>query len=1542
MSNPVTASRKQRLAQRDAVGEAAGGLARARAALDAARSLHLEEKAFARLERGYDRALARLSRAKREETVTLSRLELQLGKVRGSPIERIAELEADVPVAFFPVRIETRFRRGTSEGEGVGELMVRIYPDSILANEHEPLLTGAEAQAGRDYWRRAWLEGDERDAWTILLKQAMAPRAAWIVARTMPANQQERPASGPSPAPQFATIETRPDGWHRAPEATGMPERWIVSAYRGGRRIHQVLSEPVREGLALTFRLSGEGTEEEAVDEFVDVTGDGLKVEPSVLWAYDFSEAVRAGMALTIPLTQADLDRGFSHLIVMGVRTSAEAEEQAADLAALITAVNATRGVAFVPQGAKTNNSADNPSDYPPADTAGAISFATHRGSSLAIAGGDGERFMRALGLPPATADHVWGADRDEQKAAVAMIDCLWPATLGYFLREMMAPDVSPAMADALRVHMREHVRGRGPYSAFRVGPAPYGLLPVSPIFAWSGEPAGEGLEAVMPGALQRLARIWLTASEGVPRIGRSGDPDADLIATLAMDASAQEAPIRHAFGYDATWNLWHLFGLDPARLDEARADVAAELLEAIGGPGWNPRVLHLNFANWARDFAGPLIEDAPLSETEHLVFNYLNWLRNASPADLRQQQPAADPPVTALLYLMLRHGLLAEFDASARHLLEWRGLLLANEVREAELVFVVEPGGRNSPKERNAWERLETQLPGVTGDLTIGEFLRDRTAAAPSRPQPVQDAAQRLQAFRTALQQLEDLPTAELHRLFTETLDVTSHRLDAWLVGLYTKRLEQMREQRGEGVYVGCYGWVENLRADPPGDRVSASAPDGTSVEARTDSGGYVYAPSMLHGAAAAVLRSAYLSRAGDDREPYAIDLSSRRVRTALWLIDTVREDQPLGGALGYQFERGLHERHPGVELDKFLDGFRQHYALVANKAEDSGAPSESVAARNVVDGLRLHAAFRDGAIPFGTPGLSPNATERAAIDQELALLDDAIDAVSDLMTAESVYQVIKGSTAGAAASLDTLAKGKRAPEIEVASVPRSGTVLHQRCAVAFGNIALSPAWAAIPPTPRATAAPELNAWLGHLFGPPDRIACAVDIEGQAPRDVTAADLSLQPIDLYHLARGAETGSAGSDLDRLIAWHAAAGAGTDLPIAIDYAAALAPAAVAFAELFEIASAIGRVLGYARPLRPSDLLPPELESRASEADVMGPELGARAAAARVALGQAIEALELALADIAAAPAGSSPDLAPLRAALVPCARLGVPGAVPPGRHDPSSAAREALVAQGNGALATLSGRRDAADLAGDAAEKLQAIFTRSFIVIPRFRPAAVEMLAPALAREPDLDGSSDADIEGWLHGLSRVREPIAAWRFLTTCERAFGRLSARPRIVQLPLVTQPALARWAALPIGAGQRHSSGLVSLALSGEAVPQADEAWSGLLLDSWPELIPNVEEDAGVVFHYDAPGAQAPQAVLLAVPPPGTKKWSFELLEATLFHALDLARIRCVDLSNLPGLGQILPTGFLAANPANATIATSFAGLLRSAAVIQSREP
>jgi hypothetical protein len=70
---------------------------------------------------------------------------------------------------------------------------------------------------------------------------------------------------------------------------------------------------------------------------------------------------------------------------------------------------------------------------------------------------------------------------------------------------------------------------------------------------------------------------------------------------------------------------------------------------------------------------------------------------------------------------------------------------------------------------------------------------------------------------------------------------------------------------------------------------------------------------------------------------------------------------------------------------------------------------------------------------------------------------------------------------------------------------------------------------------------------------------------------------------------------------------------------------------------------------------------------------------------------------------------------------------------------------------------------------------------------------------------------------------------------------------------------------------------------------------------------------------------------------VPPTRTETWSYEILEETLLETLESARMRALDLSNLGLFGQVLPMAYLAANPQNAAIATSFVGLVMADAVI-----
>jgi hypothetical protein len=75
--------------------------------------------------------------------------------------------------------------------------------------------------------------------------------------------------------------------------------------------------------------------------------------------------------------------------------------------------------------------------------------------------------------------------------------------------------------------------------------------------------------------------------------------------------------------------------------------------------------------------------------------------------------------------------------------------------------------------------------------------------------------------------------------------------------------------------------------------------------------------------------------------------------------------------------------------------------------------------------------------------------------------------------------------------------------------------------------------------------------------------------------------------------------------------------------------------------------------------------------------------------------------------------------------------------------------------------------------------------------------------------------------------------------------------------------------------------------------------------MVCDDWSETVPLHTVTAAVAFHYDAPGARAPQAVLLAVPPDrAADAWSFETVLATVREAIELSRVRLVKPAALEG--------------------------------------
>ena len=172
--------------------------------------------------------------------------------------------------------------------------------------------------------------------------------------------------------------------------------------------------------------------------------------------------------------------------------------------------------------------------------------------------------------------------------------------------------------------------------------------------------------------------------------------------------------------------------------------------------------------------------------------------------------------------------------------------------------------------------------------------------------------------------------------------LDLASHRLDAWVSAQATRRLATLRTRRPLGVRLGGYGVLEDVRP------ATAARRRATATSMLRRSGRRRPPRSCAPGT--------WPTRGGPD-EPLALDLSSRRVRLALALLDGVRAGQPLGALLGYRLERGLHEDHPGLVLDRYIAALRALAPLDAITAAEhdlSVASDRQRAAGQVLGQLR------------------------------------------------------------------------------------------------------------------------------------------------------------------------------------------------------------------------------------------------------------------------------------------------------------------------------------------------------------------------------------------------------------------------------------------------------------------------------------------------------------------------------------------------------------------------------------------------------------
>ena len=749
----------------------------------------------------------------------------------------------------------------------------------------------------------------------------------------------------------------------------------------------------------------------------------------------------------------------------------------------------------------------------------------------------------------------------------------------------------------------------------------------------------------------------------------------------------------------------------------------------------------------------------------------------------------------------------------------------------------------------------------------------------------------------------------ARLETLLMETIDLFQHRIDAWSTGLAYRRIVRRRRAGRAALAGGYYGLLGRLRP--------------ASATAATD--GYIQAPSPAQAASAALLRSAYLRHGAG---PFAIDLSSARLRRAELYLDLLRKGLSLCEALGLAGERQLHEDH----RDDLIFPLRQQLPL-----------------RNVNDESSLEIRLFDG-LAFVNADLTVFASDmRPALAQLQTTLAADLDTLSDLVLAEAVHQRAHGHSGAANAWLQVLSGQPVPGHPAVVRTIRSGHASSHRVAWL-----LDPA--PVGNTPRAIAEPALAALASAALQGFSVASVRVEISTPTAQPAAtivaslAADLGLEPIDLLI---GGESEVRVRALNfTLRRWLRDPGLQQTLGVPphenlVSWLARERPMVVrtdggdpSTADLIAQAATLRTVVQSARALQPSDLnaaVPPDrrltdavvaqllAESStvlADRATQLASQISTDNATARSALSAFLAKARNYRNGVDASLDSTELDMrfaaveaarVPFDQALVAVSRYAEPGALRVFATGEVALAPDDFAPMFSAMLDRLDAKTtrltDAAQAASaapaDAAAARSVLATLTKALQGALDGAALPIL-PVIRRQaetsPEADFSSGASVAASLAEWSPLRERVRNARTAAsglTAVRAYEVAEAATTTGDPDGDTRPET-----------EAPRPRYYGTFLATSTFANAAQRYAGFVIDEWAEQRPSRSQTTGVAINYDSPQSEAPNCLLLCEPPTGDETTWSELGAARMVaETISWTRIRA-----LPSQRRLSPGGQL----------------------------
>ena len=1071
----------------------------------------------------------------------------------------VKELNGNIPLVLFPVRIETRFvSRPVTESD---ELWIRIFPDDIHTDSHEKDLTAEEISAGEAYWKRAaelvkqneaaTREDNLKNAW-LQLRDIItnAQRALWVAIATKPVNWENTTVAPPESLtfPEYGDVKDY--SWTKAPRAQALPDKFVASIYRNNKVVYEQAGNVIPDTVFL-------GPDPLAADPAIQKDDSGITLNEDIDWLQNFDKAIENGMGMKIKLQPQMFSSGktIEKITILGISLSTGPDMGKTLLEQLFESHHySSNGFSFLPRGTATNNTEQDGSGYTKNEDHLAKGY--YSGEKLVNnPGSDLDFFTQILGVDFSNIRELNHSDMREHSDALNMNTALYAATLSDFFNEYMKPAVKEMDAINIRSFFTSYVSSRGPLPAIRIGDQPYGFLLSSDIQSWS-EPSSKFYTGFSD-VLRRLQLVW----DGIVNskklcVGKGGDTET-LLRILGLQPGSVAFRQRLGNLPDYSYSLANInidqFKKQVLSLNQVIVNFLQTLGYTLSAENYYPLISDLIFYDRTVAVSQKklVMPDKESSDAEFLPplpksnLNYIEWMaKKATLSALQNVNFDGDIPPRTLLCLLLRHALLTELAQSGtRYYFDNKIDIQYSAFQKSLFNFNKGVGDLTTYELLSGQPKNvdSTKFTGINGN--IADYLLDSKIKIPYN--------QNVTSMRNAMSQIAGLSTAGLERNLCDFIDLCSYRLDAWQMGLFTRRALANRKSIPTGIYIGAYGWVENIQPETKVpvavDTLSEKIKPANNIAPvkLKENAGFSHVPSLNHATAMGLLLAGYKNHASKaDPDTFAINLSSERTRKALDILSGVSNGLSIEVLLGYEFERAMHDfTSSGLgNLNQYIYDFRNKYAIDNISIPQQGAPEaqETINTYPVVNGLKI--------VKAPVSEINAIVTDPNLADDVLNIknkLADLLDACNDVLLAESAYQLTQGNQDRTSSVLNAALLADTPPEIQVTDTPRSSLLTYtHRISLHFNTGALVKPVNGWPQaaSPRAAFEPGMNQWLAEIIGNAQNIVssvAAVDNDGNEtkPAFVSLSDLGLQPIDLVYILPKDLAGGA-TELESRIAYQ--------------------------------------------------------------------------------------------------------------------------------------------------------------------------------------------------------------------------------------------------------------------------------------------------------------------------------------------------------------------------------------------------------------------